>query len=130
FWQLSQPFTFAWLRTPSHAPLRPGYLPADLEPHLRAVLVERTIFVQTQHNLAENRWALGLADKYLFIAGVVGWLDLASEHCEEQLFEFKDHPRFVGVRHITQDEPDDDFIVCPNILRGLRVLEKHRIPFD
>ncbi|HCE06128.1 MAG TPA: amidohydrolase, partial [Verrucomicrobiales bacterium] len=47
-----------------------------------------------------------------------------------QLLEFKDHPKFVGIRHITQDEPDDDFIVRPEILRGLKVLEKHQVPFD
>ena len=63
-----------------------------------------------QHDLAENRWALGLAEHHPFIAGVVGWVDLASPACEEQLLEFKDHPRFVGVRHVTQDEQDDDFI--------------------
>ena len=50
--------------------------------------------------------------------------------CERQLLEFKDHPKFVGVRHVTQDEPDDDFIVRDDVLRGLKVLEKHGVPFD
>ena len=86
--------------------------------------------MQTQHNLEENRWALGLADKYPFIAGIVGWIDLASEGCEQQLLELKHHPKFVGIRHVTQDEPDDDFIVRAYILRGLKVLEKHGVPFD
>ena len=57
-------------------------------------------------------------------------MDLASDICEQQLLEFKHHPSFVGVRHITQDEPDDDFIVRADILRGLKVLEKHAVPFD
>ncbi|NJN83889.1 MAG: amidohydrolase, partial [Caldilineaceae bacterium] len=65
-----------------------------------------------------------------WLAGVVGWVDLAAENCEEQLLEFKDHPKFVGVRHVIQDEPDDDFAVRPEILRGLKVLEKHHVPFD
>src|ERR1700732_3900299 len=91
FWQLRQPFNFDWLNAPQNAPIRRDFLPEHLEPHLRAVGVERDIFVQTQHNLEENRWALGLAEKFPFIAGVVGWLDLASESCEEQLLEFKDH---------------------------------------
>jgi L-fuconolactonase len=130
FWQLRLPFNFDWLDAPQNAPIRRDFLPEHLEQHLRAVGVQRTIFVQTQHNLEENRWALGLAEKYPFIAGVVGWLDLASESCEEQLLEFKNHPKFVGVRHITQDEPDENFIVRADILRGLRVLEKHGVPFD
>lgn len=130
FWQLSRPFNYDWLRQPQNAPICRDFLPADLLPHLKATGIERTIFVQTQHDLEENRWVLGLAAESDFIAGVVGWVDLASPACEDQLIEFKDHPKFVGVRHITQDEPDDDFIVRPEILRGLHVLEKHAVPLD
>jgi L-fuconolactonase len=130
FWQLSRPFDYAWLDAPRHAPIRRDFLPEDLEPLIRAVGVDRTVFVQTQHVLEENRWVLGLAERHPFIAGVVGWVDLASEACERQLLEFKDHPQFVGVRHITQDEPDDDFIVRADVLRGLQVLQKHGVPFD
>lgn len=130
FWQLSQPFDFHWLDAPTHAPIRRDFLPGDLKPHLDAVDVKHSIFVQTQHDLVETAWALGLAERFPFIAGVVGWVDLASAACEAQVLDFKKHPRFVGVRHITQDEPDDDFIVREGIMRGLKVLEKHRVPFD
>jgi len=130
FWQLAQPFNYDWLRQPALAPICRDFLPEDLAPHLAATGVQKSIFVQTQHNLAENRWVLGMAEQHDFIAGVVGWIDLTSEHCEEQLLEFKSHPKFVGVRHITHDEPDDNFIVRPDVLRGLAVLEKHRVPFD
>jgi L-fuconolactonase len=130
FWQLSQPFDYGWLDAPPHAPICRDYLPEHLAPHLRATGVERTVFVQTQHNVQENRWALQLAERHPFIAGVVGWVDLASDDCERQLEEFIDHAKFVGVRHITQDEPDDDFIIRPEVLRGLKTLERHAIPFD
>ena len=130
FWQLAQPFDYRWLDKPEHRPIHRDFLPADLEPLLRAAGIDRSIFVQTQHDLAENRWVLGLADQHDFIAGVVGWVDLASPACEEQLVEFRRHPKAVGIRHITQDEPDDDFIVRPEIVRGLKVLEKHGVPFD
>lgn len=86
--------------------------------------------MQAQHHLEENRWALQLAEANDWIAGVVGWIDLASPACEDQLLEFKSHPKFVGVRHVVQDEPDDDFVVRPDVLRGLAVLEKHQVPFD
>lgn len=130
FWQLSRPFDYRWLDAPALAPIRRDYLPEDLAPHLEAMGVERSIFVQTQHNLEENRWVLGLAGRYEFLAGVVGWVDLASPECERQLLEFKGHPKFVGVRHVAQDEPDDDFLVRDDVLRGLAVLERHRVPFD
>ncbi len=130
FWQLAKPFDYRWLDEPRHARIRRDYLPADLEPLIREAGIHQTIFVQTQHDLDENRWALRLADEHPFIAGVVGWVDLASPACEDQLLEFKAHPKFVGVRHIAQAEPDDDFIVRPDVVRGLKVLEKHRVPFD
>jgi L-fuconolactonase len=130
FWQLRQPFDYGWLDAPQHAPIRRDYLPEQLEPLLRETGVDYTVFVQTQHNVAENRWVLKLAERHSFIVGVVGWVDLASENCERELEEFLHQPKFVGVRHVTQDEPDDDFIVRPKVLRGLKVLEKHNVPFD
>jgi L-fuconolactonase len=130
FWQLSQPFDYRWLDAPPLAPIRRDYLPEHLEPHLRATGTAFSVIVQTQHILDENRWALALAEQHRFLAGVVGWVDLASPACEEQLVDLLHHPKFVGVRHITQDEADDDFIVRPDVLRGLCVLEKHQVPFD
>jgi L-fuconolactonase len=131
FWQLgNRGFDYRWLVAPALARIHRSYLPADLKPLMERVGVKRSIFVQTQHHLEENRWALKLADKHDWIAGIVGWIDLASPECEAQLLEFREYPKFVGVRHVTQDEPDDDFIVREDVLRGLRVLEKHRVPFD
>ncbi|MDP6903643.1 MAG: amidohydrolase family protein [Verrucomicrobiota bacterium] len=130
FWQLSQPFDYCWLDNPELSRIRRDYLPIDLKPHLDAVGIKQSIFVQTQHNLEENRWVLAMAEQTDWLAGVVGWVDLASEQCEEQLLEFKDHPKFVGIRHVVQDEPDEDFIIRPEILRGLKVLEKHGVPYD
>ena len=130
FWQLSQPFEYGWLDAPQNAPIRKDLLPADLEPKLQALGIDRSIFVQTQHDVSENRWALNYCDHYDFLAGIVGWVDLASPDCEEQLEEFRENPRFLGVRHVTQDEPDDDFIIRPEVIRGLQVLENHSVPFD
>jgi L-fuconolactonase len=31
---------------------------------------------------------------------------------------------------VTHDEPDDDFIIRDDVIRGLKVLEKHEVPFD
>jgi L-fuconolactonase len=130
FWQLDKPFDYGWLDAPGLAPIKRDFLPADLKVHLNNCGIEKSIFVQTQHNLSENRWALQLAEENEFIAGIVGWVDLASDECETQLQEFIDHPKFLGIRHVTHDEPDDDFIIQPDVLRGLRVLEKHKVPFD
>lgn len=130
FWQRSLPFNYNWLTQPALAAINRDFLPADLDPQRRAAGVDATIFVQTQHNLAENDWALRLADENPWLVGVVGWVDLQSSECEEQLLRYRQHPKFVGARHVTHDEPDDDWIVRPAVLDGLRVLERHGVPFD
>ncbi|MCA9264180.1 MAG: amidohydrolase family protein [Planctomycetales bacterium] len=131
FWDRSHTeFDYRWQETPDLAPICRTYVPTDLAPHLAMARIDKSIVVQTQHNLGENDWSLQLADQYDWVAGVVGWIDLASPACEDQLLAVLNHPRFVGIRHITQDEPDDDFIVRDDIRRGLRVLEKHQVPFD
>jgi len=129
FWQLGR-FDYSWMDSADLEPIRRDRLPSDLKPLIREAGVDQTIFVQTQHNVEETRWVLQLADEDDFIVGVVGWVDLASDECEAQLLEFKDNSKFVGVRHVTQDEPNDNFIIRKEVLRGLQVLEKHGIPFD
>ena len=129
FWHLGL-FDTRWLERLEHRPICRDFLPGDLAPLLQAAGVERSVFVQTQHNVEENRWILTLAEQHPFIAGVVGWIDLASPDCERQLEEFAAHPKFVGVRHVVQDEPDDDFIIRPEFLRGLAVLERLDVPYD
>ena len=131
FWDRTMSeFDHSWQETDEHKPICKSFLPADLAPHLKAKGVEKSVFVQTQHNTAENDWVLGLAEKNDWLAGVVGWVDLASEQCEAQIEKYKAKEKFVGVRHITQAEPDDDFIVSEPISRGLGLLEKHDVAFD
>ena len=131
FWDRSMTqFNHAWQENKGLEKICRSFLPDDLEPMIQAAGVDKTIFVQTQHDLNENRWVLDLADQYDWLAGVVGWVDLISSDCESQVEEFKDRPKFVGIRHVVQDEQDDDFIVRPDVLRGLAVLEKHDIAFD
>jgi L-fuconolactonase len=130
FWQRAQAFDYAWLDDPKLAKISGDFLPDDLQHRITETGIDKTIFVQTQHNVDENAWVLALADENNFIAGVVGWVDLASPDCESQVEHWNRFDKFVGVRHVTQDEPDDDFIVRPDVLRGLKVLEKHQVPFD
>lgn len=129
FWQNGF-FDDAWRHAPGLEPLRQDRLPEHLAPELARTGMDRTIAVQTLHDVGETRWLLELADHNPWIAGVVGWVDLTAPDCEAQLLQLTPHPRFAGIRHVTQDEPDDDFIVRPDVLRGLRVLECHRVPFE
>ena len=132
FWDLSQgdTFDYAWLTSPDKSAIHRSYLPEDLLPQIRNAGIDRTIFVQTQHLLAENTWALKLAEANPFIAGVVGWVDLRSDFVVDQLAEFASHPKFVGVRHVVQDEPDANFMLLPEFVRGIAKLKAFGLSYD
>ena len=131
FWDrsLSQ-FDYSWQEDAELDKICQSFLPEHLKPQIDATGVDKTIFVQTQHDLLENEWAFGLAESHDWIAGIVGWVDLASPDCEAQVERLKENSKFVGVRHVVQDEPDDDFILRDDILRGLQGLEKYNVPYD
>ena len=113
---------YPWI--PAGSPLHRDWLPADLAPLLAAAGLEGCIAVQARQTLAESRWLLELAEHHAIIKGVVGWVDLRSPEVGAQLAEFAAHPRFVGVRHVVQDEPDADF------LRGIGELRAHKLTYD
>jgi len=119
---------YPWI--PKGSPLQRDWLPADLEREQAKVGLSASIVVQARQTLEESRWLLELADKYPVIKGVVGWVDLSSERVEEQLAAFAKHPRFVGVRHVVQDEPDDQFLLRPDFLRGLSAVKEFDLTYD
>jgi L-fuconolactonase len=106
------------------------HLPADLAPLAAAEGIGGTIAVQARQSLEESRWLLELADANPLILGVVGWVDLRSTHVEDQLRAFAEHPKFVGVRHVVQDEPDPRFLLGDSFLHGIRKLATFGLTYD
>ncbi len=84
-------------------------------------------FTQSLH---ETEFLLALADANPFILGVVGWVDLRAPDVREQLALYARHPKLVGIRHIVQDEPDDDFLLRPEFRRGLALLADFELTYD
>ena len=131
FWDRSMSgYDHSWLEDEDMEKICKNFLPADLEPFIQSTGVDKTVFVQTQHNTIENDFVLGLADEHDWLAGVVGWVDLAGADCESQIEKYKANPKFVGVRHLVQGEQDDDFIISSDVSRGLALLEKHNLAYD
>lgn len=128
FWRIAQ-YASGWMQGP-FAPLKRDALPERLAPQMRAAGVGKAIFVQAQHDPADNDWVLQLAERHEWIAGVVGWVDLTADDVEAQILALKGRRRFCGIRHITHDEPDRDWILRDDVQRGLAVLERHEVPFD
>jgi len=110
--------------------LRKDHLPTDLLPLIDAAGISATVAVQARQCLEESSWLLQLADKYPFIRGVVGWVDLSSDRVVEQLEQFAQHPKFRGVRHVVHDEPDDQFMLRESFLDGLSRLKRFGLTYD
>jgi L-fuconolactonase len=123
------PAEYPWIG-PGMDRLARDFLPGDLGPLLEAAGLDGCVAVQARQSLAETRWLLELADRHPLIRGVVGWVDLRAADVAEQLRAFADHPRFVGVRHVVQDEPDREFVLGPEFRRGLRALHDFGLTYD
>jgi len=128
FWQVGR-FDYPWM-TPEVEVLCHDYLPPALAPVLKRNGVEKTILVQASNSLEETRWLLQLAQQNSFIAGVVGWIDLTGDGFAEQLDEFTGHPKFKGIRHLVESEPQDDWLMQPRVRANLRELARSGVAYD
>ncbi len=128
FWKYS-PANYAWISDKMEG-LKRDFLPKDLKPLLIADGFNGSIAVQARQDLDETRWLLTLADNNEFIKGVVGWVDLCSPELPVQLEEFTANPKFVGVRHILQDEPNDEFMLRPVFQAGIARLAEYGLTYD
>ncbi len=127
FWKYSAE-QYSWIRPGT--PLQKDWLPQDLERLQSPLGLEGSIAVQARQSLEETRWLLELAAKNPLIRGVVGWVDLRSPEVGEQLASFGLNPKFAGVRHVAQDEPDDRFLVGKDFLRGIEQLHGYGLRYD
>lgn len=120
---------YGWIDD-SMSMLRRNFLPEDLAPELERNDVQGSVAVQARQSLEETRWLLELAQHNANILGVVGWVDLRSPDVREQLSRFAKDPKLVGIRHIVQSEPDDRFLLRPDFLRGVSMLEEFDLAYD
>jgi L-fuconolactonase len=128
FWQYSAA-EYGWIDD-AMAALRRDFLPADLRREMVGAAVDASVAVQARQTLDETQWLLQLADAHPFVAGVIGWVDLQADDAAEQLDRFVGHPKFLGVRHVVQGEPDDRFMLRPAFCRGISLLEDRDLTYD
>lgn len=110
--------------------LMEDYLPDRLATELNKSGVTGTVVVQARQTIGETEWLLHQSDQYSFIKGVVGWVDLRSDHLKEQLERFSAHPKFAGVRHVIHDEPELDFMLQEPFLKGIDQLAAFNLAYD
>jgi len=128
FWKIGR-YDYVWM-SPDLGVLARDYGPADLEPLLRQNEIDGTVLVQTIRSPDETRWFLELSRQHRFIAGAGGWVDLTDPGVGDILDELSAHPGFVGIRHQVHDEPDDNWLLRPDVQHGLGELARRSIPYD
>ena len=118
---------YPWI--PADTPLAQNHLLVELEEATSLAGVTGTIAVQARQTTEESASLLKIAHQSDLIRGVVGWIPLVSENVDEDLEFFSDNPKFVGIRHVLQDEPDAYFL-RDDFHRGLSKLPAHNLRYD
>jgi len=136
FWTYGT-YQTSWMEVPPYAgdpafqSLRRSFQPTDLTPELKVSGVHYTVTIEAADSPTENETLLANARAHDWIAGVVGWVPLEHPNKVERVLDSRaDDAALVGVRHLINIEPDPDWIIRPNVLRGLQVLAARRLTFD
>ncbi len=118
---------YGWI--PENTPLAQDQLLPELEAATQAAGVTGTIAVQARQVIAESDDLLSIAGQSDLIRGVVGWVPLIDDAVSSDLERLAPHEKFVGVRHVLQDEPDEYFL-RDDFHRGLAQLPGHDLKYD
>jgi L-fuconolactonase len=129
FWQVARG-DYGWLTREAFPALYRDYLPSDLRPLLACCEIDRTILVQGAQSVAESEFLLDLAAATSFVAGVVGWVDLAASDAPEQISRLAMRGKLVGLRPMLQDLADDAWILRQDIAPAIEALQRYNLRFD
>ena len=124
-----QPAEYAWI-SPEMSALARDFLPEHLRPELQKARIDGTVVVQARQSLQETEWLLSLANNSSFLRGVVGWAPICSETFPSDLEMLCQHRKLKGLRHVIQDEPDDQFILRDDFNRGISALSTSGLVYD
>lgn len=118
-------------------------IPKLNRPHLLAeydracgpVRVEKMVFVQCECEFArykeEADWVAALARQDPRIQGIVPWAPLENgDAARLDLEALARDPLVKGIRRIIQFEPDPEFCLRPDFLRGVRLLARFDMHFE
>jgi L-fuconolactonase len=127
-------FRMPWLD--GNAILDKPFGPLDYRAHTQGVDVESIVYLQVEvtppYALLEARWVADLPVDGPPTGAIVAWAPLEDG---ERARSFLDamvaiDPRIKGIRRIYQGEPNIDFCIQPNFIRGVRLLPEYGLTFD
>ncbi|MFD9562908.1 amidohydrolase family protein [Streptomyces sp. NPDC059994] len=122
-----------WLAEPELAPLRRTFTLDELRVEADAAGVAATVLVQTVTVAEETPEFLALAEDDPLVRGVVGWTDLTAPGVADELARLRELPggeRLVGIRHQVQGERDPEWLLRPDVARGLAAVADAGLAYD
>lgn len=118
---------YGWI--PEGSPIESTFLLPELEAATAAAGVTGTIAVQARQITQESDDLLAMAGASEIIRGVVGWAPLIDDNVSADLERLAPHPKFLGVRHVLQEEADEYF-TRDDFHRGLALLPELNLRYD
>ena len=122
-----------WITGEALAPLRRSFTAEELETQAAGAGVTASVVVQTVTVPGETPELLALAARSPLIAAVVGWTDLTHPGIADTLAALGELPggrTLAGIRHQVQSEPDPDWLLRPDVHRGLAAVEAAGLVYD
>lgn len=128
FWKFD-PVKDSWINEEMKI-IQKDFLPEDLQIILQQNGFDGCVAVQSDQSEEENHFHLQLAEKFDFIKGIVGWVDLQSENIKERLEYYSQFKKMKGFRHILQGEKQRDRMLQPAFMNGISVLSQYHFTYD
>ena len=120
---------YPWI-SDSMSKLKRNFRVEDLRQQSASTDIRGALTVQARQSIQETEWLLEISQSDAFVLGVVGWVPLTSEEVHASLERFREFPKFRAVRHVVQDEPDDNFLLGEAFNRGVSILANFELVYD
>lgn len=128
FWHFD-PVEYGWIPD-AMSSIQKDRQPDDVAPEYEKHGVEGGVAVQARQNHKETEYLINLARHSSIIKGVVGWVDFCNPGSGEIFKQWSQYPELVGFRHVVQDEPDNEFLLRKDFLKGVSMLDPDRFTYD
>jgi len=128
FWHYNKE-EFGWINDKMSV-IRRDFLPSDLLAEINTAGIDAVVSVQARQTLQETEQLIKYAQENEFIKGVVGWLPFCEVDIQKYLEKYSNKSCLKGLRHVIQDEPDDDFILREDFNLGVSLLKDFGLVYD
>ena len=123
------PAQYAWIGAGMDL-LRRDFTFPDFQRVAASAGVSGSVAVQARQTLEETLWLLDIATRHPQLLGIVGWIPLRHSIAAAHISDLRRHPKLKGLRHIVQDEPQDDFLLDKSFNRGISALADSGLAYD